>query len=276
MSGSLIESDPVVQPQGLPSGPGYRILYWAVGTNSRNRRKNRNQSHSQFIRISYFCLQLTEKYGTVFTVWMGPKPLVVLCGYEVVKDALVDHAEEFGGHPDVPFDERVTKGQASPPWFTSFFVGILSKNEAKWRELRRFTLSTLRNFGMGKTAMSRRVQEEPVCLAEEMATRRGPLWSSLFQRKPKEKWLLRLLSELGWTLIWKTPTSECKFIVLSWVIEVSSDGPTLPSFSLLGKWAYPGEALARVELSLFLSTLLQTFTFQLVGDTNKDGCNVFV
>ncbi|KAM6471616.1 cytochrome P450 2C5-like [Liasis olivaceus] len=106
--------------------------------------------------------QLTEKYGPIFTVWMGPKPLVVLCGYEVVKDALVDHAEEFGGRPDVPFDERVTKGQ-----------GIVSKNEAKWRELRRFTLSTLRNFGMGKTAMSTRVQEEAVCLAEEMVTRRG-------------------------------------------------------------------------------------------------------
>ncbi|XP_025030837.1 cytochrome P450 2C18-like [Python bivittatus] len=135
---------------------------------------------------------LNEKYGPVFTVWMGPKLLVVLCGYEVVKDALVDHAEEFGGRPDVPFDERVTRGQ-----------GILSKNEAKWRELRRFTLSTLRNFGMGKTAMSTRVQKEAVCLAEEMATRQGPLWSSLFQRKPKEKWLLGLLSELGWTLIRK-------------------------------------------------------------------------
>ncbi|KAM6471615.1 cytochrome P450 2C5-like [Liasis olivaceus] len=106
--------------------------------------------------------QLTKKYGPIFTVWMGPKPLVVLCGYEVVKDALVDHAEEFGGRPDVPFDERVTKGK-----------GIVSKNETKWRELRRFTLSTLRNFGMGKTAMSERVQEEALCLVEEIATRQG-------------------------------------------------------------------------------------------------------
>ncbi|XP_063148689.1 cytochrome P450 2C5-like isoform X1 [Candoia aspera] len=106
--------------------------------------------------------KLAKKYGPVFTVWMGPKPLVVLCGYEVVKDALVHHAEEFGGRPDIPFDVRVTKGQ-----------GILSKNETKWRELRRFTLSTLRNFGMGKTAMSKRVQEEALCLGEEIATTQG-------------------------------------------------------------------------------------------------------
>ncbi|XP_063148982.1 cytochrome P450 2C5-like [Candoia aspera] len=106
--------------------------------------------------------KLAKKYGPVFTVWTGPKPLVVLCGYEVVKDALVHHAEEFGGRPDIPFDVRVTKGQ-----------GILSRNETKWRELRRFTLSTLRNFGMGKTAMSKRVQEEALCLAEEIATTQG-------------------------------------------------------------------------------------------------------
>ncbi|KAM6470146.1 cytochrome P450 2C30-like [Liasis olivaceus] len=66
-------------------------------------------------QLSYFCLQLTEKYGDVFTVWMGPKYLVVLCGYEVVKDALVDHTEEFGGHPDVPFDERVYFGCKGNP-----------------------------------------------------------------------------------------------------------------------------------------------------------------
>lgn len=33
----------------------------------------------------------------MFTVYLGLQRVVVLCGYEVVKEALVDHAEEFGG-----------------------------------------------------------------------------------------------------------------------------------------------------------------------------------
>ncbi|XP_032995427.1 cytochrome P450 2C42-like isoform X2 [Lacerta agilis] len=58
--------------------------------------------------------KLFEKWGPIFTVWMGPKPMVVLCGYEVVKDALLDHAEEFSGRPVLPFSDAVNryKGQA--------------------------------------------------------------------------------------------------------------------------------------------------------------------
>ncbi|NXJ05913.1 CP2AD protein, partial [Odontophorus gujanensis] len=34
--------------------------------------------------------KLSEKYGPVFSVQLGPTPVVVLCGYEVVKEALID------------------------------------------------------------------------------------------------------------------------------------------------------------------------------------------
>ncbi|XP_032992168.1 cytochrome P450 2C16-like [Lacerta agilis] len=106
--------------------------------------------------------KLSMKYGPIFTIWMGPKPVVVLCGYEVVKDALVNYSEEFGGQPPLPIFDSVTKGR-----------GLLSTNEMKWKELRRFTLSTLRNFGMGKMMMSERIQEEANCLVEVMATTQG-------------------------------------------------------------------------------------------------------
>ena len=41
-------------------------------------------------------LQLSKKYGSVFTVHIGPRKVVVLAGYKTVKQALVNHAEEFG------------------------------------------------------------------------------------------------------------------------------------------------------------------------------------
>nr|XP_028572967.1 cytochrome P450 2C5-like [Podarcis muralis] len=106
--------------------------------------------------------KLYDKWGPIFTVWLGPKPMVVLCGYEVVKDALLDHAEEFGGRPALPFSDTV-----------SHFKGLSSRSVKRWKELRRFTLSTLRDFGMGKKAMSARVQEEVLCLVEAMATAKG-------------------------------------------------------------------------------------------------------
>ncbi|NXS24840.1 CP2C1 protein, partial [Mystacornis crossleyi] len=106
--------------------------------------------------------QLSSTYGPIFTVWLGPKPVVVLCGYEAVKDALVGHSEEFGGRPEIPLLTQLSKD-----------YGFLSNNEKKWRELRRFTLSTLRDFGMGKSSMSQKVQQEAQHLVEVLAKLKG-------------------------------------------------------------------------------------------------------
>uniref|UniRef100_A0A670XQ18 Cytochrome P450 family 2 subfamily U member 1 n=1 Tax=Pseudonaja textilis TaxID=8673 RepID=A0A670XQ18_PSETE len=96
--------------------------------------------------------KLAKKYGPVFTIWLGPKPLVVVCGYEAVKDALITHSEEFGGRSPVPILDEVTKGYG------------------KWKVLRRFTLTTLRNFGMGKKSMAERMSEEACCLVEKISS----------------------------------------------------------------------------------------------------------
>ncbi|KFQ85637.1 Cytochrome P450 2C20, partial [Phoenicopterus ruber ruber] len=106
--------------------------------------------------------KLSSTYGPIFTVWLGPKPVVVLCGYEVVKDALLGHSEEFGGRPEIPLAMQLTKD-----------YGFISNNEKKWRELRRFTVSTLRDFGMGKSSMSQRVQQEAQHLVKLLAKLKG-------------------------------------------------------------------------------------------------------
>ncbi|CAM5097376.1 unnamed protein product [Natator depressus] len=106
--------------------------------------------------------KLRKKYGPVFTIWLGPKPAVVLCGYEAVRDAFVGHAEEFGGRAAIAIHERVTDG-----------YGLITGSEKKWRELRRFTIATLRDFGMGKKTMAQRVQEEAQYLVEAVADMEG-------------------------------------------------------------------------------------------------------
>ena len=57
---------------------------------------------------SYF--QFSKVYGPVFTLYLGMKPTVVLHGYEAVKEALIDHGEEFAGRGNFPMAERVNKG----------------------------------------------------------------------------------------------------------------------------------------------------------------------
>ncbi|MCI4385262.1 hypothetical protein PGIGA_G00048410, partial [Pangasianodon gigas] len=38
--------------------------------------------------------EMSKKYGSIFTVYLGPKKVVVLAGYQTVKQALVNYAEE--------------------------------------------------------------------------------------------------------------------------------------------------------------------------------------
>ncbi|XP_058154712.1 cytochrome P450 2C19-like isoform X2 [Dasypus novemcinctus] len=85
------------------------------------------------------------------------KPTVVLHGYEAVKEALNDHGEEFSGRSSFPLAEKANRGK-----------GIVFSNGKTWRDLRRFALMTLRNFGMGKRSIEDRVQEEARCLVEEL------------------------------------------------------------------------------------------------------------
>ncbi|XP_058527069.1 cytochrome P450 2C18-like [Ochotona princeps] len=104
------------------------------------------------------CEDLFSKaYGPVFTLYFGTKPTVILHGYEAVKEALVDRGEEFAGRGSIPLLERINKG-----------LGIGMSNGKTWKELRRFSLMTLRNFGMGKRSIEDRVQEEARCLVEEL------------------------------------------------------------------------------------------------------------
>uniref|UniRef100_A0A8C2U111 unspecific monooxygenase n=1 Tax=Coturnix japonica TaxID=93934 RepID=A0A8C2U111_COTJA len=93
--------------------------------------------------------KLSEKYGPVFSVQLGSTPVVVLSGYEVVKEALIDRADEFAARGHWPIGDRANKG-----------LGIIFSNNEGWLQVRRFALTTLRNFGMGKRSIEERIQEE--------------------------------------------------------------------------------------------------------------------
>ncbi|KAM5164329.1 cytochrome P450 2K4-like isoform 1-T1 [Mantella aurantiaca] len=94
-------------------------------------------------------LELAKKYGSVFSVQIGTQKMVILCGYETVKDALINHAEEFSERPHIPIFKDITKG-----------YGVTFSHGDNWKMMRRFTLSTLRDFGMGKKTIENKINEE--------------------------------------------------------------------------------------------------------------------
>ncbi|XP_040847769.1 cytochrome P450 2C3-like isoform X1 [Ochotona curzoniae] len=112
--------------------------------------------------ISKSLSRLAKEYGPVFTLYFGMKPTVVLYGYEAVKEALMDRGEEFSGRGPFPVLDRVAKG-----------LGIVFSSGEIWKETRRFSLTVLRNMGMGKKTVEDRIQEEALCLIEELRKTNG-------------------------------------------------------------------------------------------------------
>ncbi|KAG1966961.1 cytochrome P450 2K1-like [Pimephales promelas] len=102
-----------------------------------------------------FC-ELSKTYGNIFQVFLGPRKTVVLVGYKTVKEALVNHAEEFGDRYIEPVFSLFNGGH-----------GIIFSNGENWREMRRFALSNLRDFGMGKRGSEEKIIEEIHYLKEE-------------------------------------------------------------------------------------------------------------
>uniref|UniRef100_A0A8D2N085 unspecific monooxygenase n=1 Tax=Zonotrichia albicollis TaxID=44394 RepID=A0A8D2N085_ZONAL len=113
--------------------------------------------------------KLSEEYGPVFTVHLGSDPVVVLHGYDVVKEALVDRADEFASRGHMPIGDRANNG-----------LGIIFSNNELWLQVRRFSLTTLRNFGMGKRSIEERIQEESDYLLEEINKTKGKAFDPTF------------------------------------------------------------------------------------------------
>ncbi|CAB1350113.1 unnamed protein product [Coregonus sp. 'balchen'] len=99
--------------------------------------------------------EFANKYGSIFTVHFGPKKVVVLAGYKTVKQALVNQAEDFGDRDITPVFYDFKQGH-----------GILFANGDSWKEMRRFALTNLRDFGMGDKGSEDKILEEIPYLIE--------------------------------------------------------------------------------------------------------------
>ncbi|XP_076987892.1 cytochrome P450 2B4-like [Tamandua tetradactyla] len=123
---------------------------------------DRRGLHRSFLRFQ-------EKYGDVFTVYLGPRPVVVLCGTDSIREALLDQSEDFSGRAPIAIVDQIFQG-----------YGVAFANGERWKALRRFSLTTMRDFGMGKRSIEERIQEEARCLVEELHKSQGALLDPTF------------------------------------------------------------------------------------------------
>lgn len=144
--------------------------------------------------VHMISVQLSKTYGPVFTVYFGLKKVIVIAGYRAVKEALVNHAEEFGNREVTPVFYDFNKGHGKKIlfelvtiYFLIFFLlkrqfyllpGILFSNGDSWKEMRRFALSTLKDFGMGKRISEGKIIDECHYLIQEFKQHQGNMSST--------------------------------------------------------------------------------------------------
>ncbi|KAM4017669.1 cytochrome P450 2J6-like [Anomaloglossus baeobatrachus] len=110
--------------------------------------------------------KFSEKYGPVYGLSLGFTPAVVVRGFKDLKEVLVTKGVEFADRPQNRISQVISgiKGIVIAPY------------GREWKEHRRFTISTLRNFGLGKKSMEERICEESVHLNEEFKKNKDSLY----------------------------------------------------------------------------------------------------
>ncbi|XP_034085740.1 cytochrome P450 2J5-like isoform X3 [Gymnodraco acuticeps] len=94
--------------------------------------------------------------------------MVFVSGYKMVKEALVSQADNFVDRPHNEMANRFYSGNKS---------GLFVSNGETWKRQRRFALSTLRTFGVGKNTMEQSICEEIRHLQEEIEKEKGQPFS---------------------------------------------------------------------------------------------------
>ncbi|KAM4689017.1 cytochrome P450 2D17-like [Discoglossus pictus] len=110
--------------------------------------------------------QLSKKYGNVYSLQFFWRNMVVLNGFKAMKEALLLKSEDIADRPRFPLYEMLGYNQNSKGL-------LIAKYGTAWKEQRRFALSTLRNFGMGKKSLEERVTEEAKYLCSAFTSQQG-------------------------------------------------------------------------------------------------------
>ncbi|XP_004699690.1 cytochrome P450 2J2-like [Echinops telfairi] len=115
------------------------------------------------VEQSHLSLQkFVKQYGNLFSLDIGNLHCVVVSGLPLIKEALAHKDQTIVNRPVFPAREHIFKKN-----------GLIMSSGQLWKEQRRFALTTLRNFGLGKKNLEERIQEEAHYLCEAIEEMKG-------------------------------------------------------------------------------------------------------
>ncbi|XP_021072463.2 cytochrome P450 2D3-like isoform X3 [Mus pahari] len=116
--------------------------------------------------MPYSLYKLHNRYGDVFSLQMGWNHMVVINGLKVIREVLVTCGEDTADRPEMPIFPHLGYGQKAKGV-------VLAPYGPEWREQRRFSASTLRNFSLGKKSLEQWVMEEVEYLCDVFTAHAG-------------------------------------------------------------------------------------------------------
>lgn len=124
-----------------------------------------------------------KKYGPIYTVWLGMEPNIFVTGFDLMQDLFIKRADEFSDRPDSFLFDLFTKGKYVSFVFILALLlrtialirrfGIANVNGDQWREQRRFSHQTLRNFGVGRKMLEEKIETETQSLIQSIDEQLG-------------------------------------------------------------------------------------------------------
>lgn len=103
-------------------------------------------------------IEMSKLYGNIFSIFVGPQLMVVLTGYDAVRDAMLNHTETFSDRPHIPLVTIITKRKGI----------VFAPYGPLWRTNRRFCHSTLRSFGFGRMSLEPCIHEGLAIIKTEL------------------------------------------------------------------------------------------------------------
>ncbi|XP_015919927.1 cytochrome P450 2J6 [Parasteatoda tepidariorum] len=105
-------------------------------------------------------IELSKKYGNIFSINLGYRRLVVLNSADVIKQALLK--SEFLSRP--PYGAFTTFKKESP-----FFTSPIHV----WQEQRKFVVQSMKDLGLGKSKIEEHVKDEICAFVEVLKSHKG-------------------------------------------------------------------------------------------------------
>nr|KAG5694098.1 hypothetical protein BaRGS_033717 [Batillaria attramentaria] len=137
------------RPRGLPPGPGPALPLLG-------------HLHLLEKDIRPVIEKWRRQYGDIISFYMGSQLVVVLNGYDVIKDAFVKHADAFSDRPHMFITDEISKGK-----------GVISTSGQLWKEQRKVSLEVLRELGLGKNVLAEKIQEEVALYVKALYSNHG-------------------------------------------------------------------------------------------------------